>query len=275
MPSISLFVFFVLSHLLLLHSAEAENRNPPNCSSFQCGYLGIIGFPFFNSKYPICGGLLAVNCDGTLPTIQQELGGRKCEVINISYTNTTLYTTRIKDPLLSDYFNNRNCESLTNSTFPSSPSISYEITSPKQTLFKCNRTSNITSPENFKNISCGDYNIYYSLSNHSSPSSFTECSIIQVPQNEHPDKDELFSLLSSEFDLKVHVSDACSSCHARGGQCEVQKEDKDKFYCFESTDNEKSGTFELVLKVLSITLLRSQFKRCQLSCISSIFIVKI
>jgi hypothetical protein len=97
---------------------------------------------------------LAVNCDGTPPTIQLEWGGRPYEVINISYTNTTQSTTRIKDPLLLDYLNTQKCESLTNLTFPSSPSISYEITSPNQTLFKCNRTLPITSPTNFKNMSC-------------------------------------------------------------------------------------------------------------------------
>ena len=254
MASISLFVLFVLSHLLLLHSAEL-----PNCSSFQCGKFGIIGFPFFNRKYPSCGGLFAVDCDGTPPTIQLVWGGRQHEVINISYTNTTQSTTRIKDLSLLDYLNTRKCESITNLTFPSSPYISFEITSPNQTLFKCNRTLPITSPPNFKNMTChDDYNIYYNHSNHSSPTSLSECSIIQLPENEHPDEDEPFSLLSAEFDLEVHVSDACSSCHARGGLCEVQKED---FYCFESTDNEKSGTFELVLKVLSITLLRSQFQR--------------
>ena len=160
MASISLLVFFVLSHLLLLHSAEL-----PNCSSFHCGKFGIIGFPFFNTKYPFCSGLLAVNCDGTPPTIQLELGGRQYEVKKISYTNTTQSTTRIEDPLLWDYLNTQKCESVTNWTFPSSPSLSYEITSPNQTLFKCNHTLHITSPINFKNMSCRVYNIYYSHSN--------------------------------------------------------------------------------------------------------------
>ena len=84
------------------------------------------------------------------------------------------------------------------------------------------------------------------------------------PTKEHPDNDELFSIISAEFDLEVHVSNDCSSCHARGGSCEY---DTGKFYCYnakkgiESIVNRKSGTFELVLKVLSITLLRSQFQR--------------
>ena len=266
MASLSLFVFFVVSELLLLHSAEAVNRNPPNCSYFQCGIFGIIGFPFFEGIYPICGGLLAVNCYRTPPTIQLELGGREYEVINISYTNTTQSTTRIKDLSLLDHWNAQKCESVTNLTFPSSPSISYEITSPNQTLFKCNRTLPITSPKNFTQRSCGDYNIYYSHSNHSSPTSLSECSIIQLPQREqpdeekreHPDEHEPFSLLSDEFDLEVHVSDACSSCHGRGGECVNHK--NEEFYCVEKKGNESihnriSCTFEVVLKVLSITLL--------------------
>ena len=237
MASISLFVIFVLSHLLLLHSAEEEHSLYSNCSPFHCGKFGI----------------------------QLEWGGRQYDVIKISYTNTTLSTTRIKDPLLLDHLDIGNCESLTNLTFPRSPSpsISYEITSPNQTLFKCNHSLNTTYLTNFKKISChDDYNIYYSQSNHGSPTSLSECSIIQLPQNEHPDnKDAPFSLLGAEFDLEVRVFDDCSSCHARGGLCDFRKEeDREIFYCVEKKGNESihnriSGAFELVLKVLSITLL--------------------
>ena len=60
-----------------------------------------------------------------------------------------------------------------------------------------------------------------------------------------------FHSLSVEFDLEVHVSDDCTSCYGRGGQC-VPGE-MGKFYC----DNAGKCTFQLVLKVLSITLLRS------------------
>ena len=107
-------------------------------------------------------------------------------------------------------------------------------------------------------MSCRDnYNIYYSHSNHSSPTSLSECSIIQLPRNEHPDKDEPFPPFGAEFDLEMHVSDACSSCHARGGLC--VGDEKRQFKCEngyeEYPGNGKSGTFELVLKVLSITLL--------------------
>ena len=75
-------------------------------------------------------------------------------------------------------------------------------------------------------MSCGDYNIYYT---HSNQSSFSQCSIIHLPKNGHPDKYELFSLLSAEFNLEMQVSDACRRCHGIGGQC--HQDEKEKFYC--------------------------------------------
>ena len=105
MASISLIVFFVLSHLLLLYLAEEENRNHPNCSPLQCGNVGIIRFPFrfSNSSDHTCG-LVKVHCEETPPMIQLRWGGRQYELINISYTNTT-QSTRIKDLLLSNNLN--------------------------------------------------------------------------------------------------------------------------------------------------------------------------
>ena len=270
MASLSISVFFVLSHLLLLHLAEGENRIPPYCSSFHCGNLGIIGFPFFDITNPFCGGLLPVNCDKTPPTIQPDWwwSGREYEVINFSYTNTTQSTTHIKDLSLSDHLNTQKCEFLTNLTFLHFPFISYEITSPNQTLFKCNRTLPITSPTNFKKLNCNDdYNIYYSHSNHTPPSSLSKCSIIQLPKREKQpvrkdlerENDQLLSLITAEFDLEVHVSDACTRCYDRGGRCEHDM--KGIFYCAydkkgnESIHNRISCTYELVLKVLCIILL--------------------
>ncbi|KAM3740818.1 hypothetical protein ACB098_08G128000 [Castanea mollissima] len=228
MARVSMFVFFLLSHLLLLHSAEEVNRTLPNCSPIQCGKLGIIGFPFTDSSHPHCG-LLPVKCDEIPPTIQLGWSRGPYEVVNISYTNTTLFT-RIKDLLLSDALNTQKCESVTNFTLPNSPFISFKLTTPCQTLFKCNRTLNINSPRNFKNRSCGDYNLYYSHLNDDSRSfSSGECSFIQLPRKKYSDKKTLFSLVSAEFDLQVYVSDACSSCYGRGGLCELEQ--NVKFHC--------------------------------------------
>ena len=229
MASVFLFVFFLLSHFVLLHSAEEVQRKLQNCSPFQCGKFGNIGFPVTNIPPPFCG-LLRVICDQTPPTIQLPQGpwsGRPYEVINISYTNYTTQTIRIRDLSLWEYLNTSKCEYLINFTLPNSPLISFKLTTPNQTLFKCSRTLDITSPTNLENMSCGDYNIYYTISNEASQSFPSGCSTIQLPVQEHSHKAEL--KVTAEFDLEVRVSDACSRCYSRGGLCELDK--RGEFNC--------------------------------------------
>ncbi|KAL4612474.1 hypothetical protein ACB092_08G201600 [Castanea dentata] len=208
MASVYLFVFFVLSHLLV-HSAEEGNLNHPNCTPFHCGKFGRIGFPFVKSTNSYCG-LLTVDCNETTPMIQVGREG--------SYA-----TVRVKDQVFQEHLNLRRCSLLGTLNFPNSPLVSFEITSPKQTLFKCKHTLNLTAPRNFKNTSCDDYNIYYSHSNQTSPSFPPECSIIQLPKNgTSTDDADLYALLTADFNLEVHVSRVsrdCISCDNRGGQC--------------------------------------------------------
>ena len=249
MASVLLFVFFFLSHLVLLHSAEAEEKRKwPDCLPlFQCGKFGTIGFPFTNSSHPPRCGLLPVNCDGTPPTIQlpRNLSETPYEVINISYTNTT-QSIHVKDISLWEYLNTNKCEYLTNFTLPNSPLISFKLTTPNQSLFICNRTHNITSPRNFTYMSCGDHNIYNSL-----PTKFiSQCSTVLLPVKDKDDPN-----ITAEFNLEMRVSDACYSCHGSLGKCILDK--NEKFSCLHR-EKHKSGTIELVLKVLSIGLLRSQ-----------------
>ena len=225
MASVPLFVFFFLSHLVLLHSAEAEEKRKwPDCLPlFQCGKFGTIGFPFINSSHPSRCGLLPVNCDGTPPTIQLPVGlsVKPYEVINISYTDSR-QSIRIKDFSLFKYFLTDKCEYLTDFTLPNSPLISFKLTTPIKTLFKCNRILDDTSPRDFKYRSCGDYNIYYS-----SPRFASQCSIIQTPVIENAVKDEVN--LTAVYSLEIHVSDACSSCYSREGLCRLDH--KGKFRC--------------------------------------------
>ncbi|KAM4084393.1 hypothetical protein ACB094_08G128700 [Castanea mollissima] len=181
------------------------------------------------------------------PTIQLGWGRGPYEVINISYTNTTLIT-RIKDLLLSDALNTQKCESVTNFTLPNSPFISFKLTTPSQTLFKCNRTLGIASPRNFTLRNCGDYSLYYSHLNDDSQSFPAQCSIIQLPRKKHSDKDTLFSLLSAEFDLEVNVSEACSSCYGGGGHCELEQ--NGKFQC----DIAKKATSSVGIGVLMVII---------------------
>ena len=232
MSSVSLFAFFLLSHFVLLPSAEEEKSIHPNCPSFQCGKFSTIGFPFAKSSHPRCG-LLTVNCDETTPTIQLPLGRRSTrpyEVISISHINTTQYI-RVKDLSLWEYLNTNKCEYLlvfTNFTLPNSPFMSFKLITPIQTLFKCNRTLRFTSPRNTKKMRCGDYKIYHTHSNKASQSFPSGCSTIQLPVQEHSHKDEL--IITAEFELEVHVSDACSSCYSRGGLCKLIG-NRGKFHC--------------------------------------------
>ncbi|XP_065615912.1 LEAF RUST 10 DISEASE-RESISTANCE LOCUS RECEPTOR-LIKE PROTEIN KINASE-like 1.1 [Quercus suber] len=232
MASVSLFVFFVLSHLVLLHSAEEEGkRENPFCRYFQCGKLGNISFPFTNIPPPFpfrfCG-LMHVKCDEPDPMIHLPLGDRwserQYEVLNISYTNITQHI-RVKDHSLLEYLKSNSCHYLDNFAFPNSPFISFKLTTPNRTLFKCNRALLITSPRNFKKMTCRHHNIYYSPSNEASQNLSSECSTIQLPVNETSHKDELN--LIAEFDLELHVSDDCSSCHGKEGK-ENKNNNKDK-----------------------------------------------
>ncbi|KAM4096831.1 hypothetical protein ACJW30_08G134600 [Castanea mollissima] len=220
MASVSLFVFFVLSHLVLLHSAE-EGGKPENpfCQHFQCGKLGNISFPFTKIPPLLPCRFMQVDCDETPQMIYLPVGvpgawrERQYEVLNISYTNTT-QNIRVKDLSLLVYLKSNKCHYFDNFAFPISPFFSFKLTTPSRTLFKCNLQ--ITSPRNFKKMTCRHYNIYYSPSNEASQNLSSECSTIQVPVNETSHKDELN--LIAEFDLELHESDDCSSCHGKEGK---------------------------------------------------------
>jgi hypothetical protein len=219
---------YASSNLMLLHSAEEGKKDLQKCQPFHCGNFSSIHFPFTNTAPPECG-LSRVNCDEGKPMIQigfeWDKISRSYEVINMSQSNIT--SIRIKDQALEEKLSSHNCEALTNLTFPDYKIVSFELITPKQTFFKCNHTLNITAFKIFKNWTCNDYNIYYSHSNDSSPRFHSECSIIQLQVKELLDYDNLFTFLTAEFDLEVHVSDSSLSCHRRGGQCFNLGE----FYC--------------------------------------------
>ena len=71
-------------------------------------------------------------------------------------SNATI-SIRVKDQVFQEHLNRHRCDLLSNLSLPNSTYISTEITSPIQTLFKCNHTLNFTTSRNLKNRSCGDY----------------------------------------------------------------------------------------------------------------------
>jgi hypothetical protein len=231
MASVSLFVFFFIAHLVLLHSAEEEGIYPPNCPPFLCGKLGKIGFPFSTS--PECGLCILYDCGNltnkgsfydTVPKIQLERNGTLYDIESISQADTI----KIKDQQLQHMLDSRDCESLNNFTLPSSPFISFQIT-PNLTLFKCNRTLNVPHPIGFNTTNCSNYNIYYSHLRDNSTMPPTQCPIIQLPLNWETQSNELFGMLSADIFLQVRVSFDCRKCFVRGGQCKT--DNSGKYYC--------------------------------------------
>ncbi|KAM3691477.1 hypothetical protein ACB094_08G017200 [Castanea mollissima] len=88
-----------------------------------------------------------------------------------------------------------------------------------------------------------------------------------LPVKEHSDNNELN--LTAEFELEVHVSDACSSCRGRGGIC--LPDCKGKFYCHH--DNRKSenkmkinlllgfGVVYPVISIIFLFIIRRHYKK--------------
>ncbi|KAK7841048.1 leaf rust 10 disease-resistance locus receptor-like protein kinase-like 1.1 [Quercus suber] len=225
MASVPLFVFFLLSQLVLLHSADGK-WNHPNCASFHCEKLGSISFPFANSN-SYCG-LCPVDCDETTPMIQLGRDGRSYDVINISQSNTSYATIRVKDQVLQEHLKLRRCELLSTLTFPNSNSISFEVTSPNQTLggrceqhddhchlkgiayrhrnnpkimhlCRCDLLSNLTLPNSFE-ITIPNQTLLYT----STISIFLPLEILKILLlNVLLHLDDLFTFLTAEYDLEV------------------------------------------------------------------------
>ncbi|XP_059430428.1 LEAF RUST 10 DISEASE-RESISTANCE LOCUS RECEPTOR-LIKE PROTEIN KINASE-like 1.1 [Corylus avellana] len=217
MASVFLFVFFVLSHFVLLLSAQEEEEGgfAQRCPEFHCRYPNVTGFPFTNMSNPECG-VNIVDCQVPNPMIKLN-GGRPYEFLGFFLNNSTI---RMFDNELWDHMVFRRCESLTNLSFPNSSFISFEIITPNQTFFKCKSDPYIPPPPKFKNTSCrGEYNIYYSDSSVGVPSSLSRCSIIQLPKNPSPVDDTLVGLITAKFDLQVNVSEEC------------KPNDEGKLYC--------------------------------------------
>ena len=204
MASVFLFVFFIFSQLVLLHSAEEEVRVAHIC---RCEDLDMTGFPYTNMSKPGCG-YFRVDCGDKYQktTIQLEEGGKRYEFLGTSQNNAL----HIVDIEPWKHLGSRRCKSFTNLSFPNSSLISFEIVTPNQTFFKCNNTTpDIPSPALFERMSCRDFSIYYTNSLETVPKLLSRCSIIHLPKNLSLVDDNLFGGLPSKFELLVHVPEEC------------------------------------------------------------------
>ncbi|GMP59003.1 hypothetical protein CsSME_00022457 [Camellia sinensis var. sinensis] len=148
MGFLSIFSFFVVSHLLIVHSTGQDDVHgyQHGCpQSFNCGKLGPIKFPFSNDTYPRCG-LCTVNCSEPVPIIYSSWKHERYERYEVKeFLNDE--AVNVSDKYLRKLISSNSCHIFSNFFFPYYiPSISYTI-SPNFTLFKCPTYSNSSKPQ--------------------------------------------------------------------------------------------------------------------------------
>nr|XP_011465657.1 PREDICTED: probable serine/threonine-protein kinase At1g18390 [Fragaria vesca subsp. vesca] len=144
MAPVALFMFSVLSHLLVLHYVEGTK----SCPSYFCNDLvGNIHFPFKNSSHPPECGLYTVDCSNpSRPKIQLIEGGYWHEFDSISQTNSVHINDReLLSPLPIDHCSD---EVLKDMSLPSPSPLFDLLFTHNLTLFKCNLALETPGPGN-------------------------------------------------------------------------------------------------------------------------------
>lgn len=215
----SILLFFVVSHLLLLHSAGCPE-------SFDCGTHGKIQFPYTNSTYPLCGFVM-VDCGKSIPKVSWG-EGHSYEVSG-NFPNNAI---KINDLHLKDIISNKRCDIFDYNFYATpSPSISFTI-SPNLTLFKCNTDNHelhLPTEDYFRGNQsyrdCPGYTLYYKYPSDPVPtlgSYPSYCTVIQLPivqPTENQEVMDLFQQLTAEFTIGLHVKEECHECLLDGVQC--------------------------------------------------------
>ncbi|KAL6190351.1 hypothetical protein ACLB2K_036749 [Fragaria x ananassa] len=214
MAPVALFMFSVLSHLLLLHYVEGTQ----NCPSYYCNEIvGNIHFPFKNSSHPPECGMYTVNCSNpSSPKIQLREGGYWHDFDSISQTNSVHINDKDLQPpelLPIDFCSD---EVLNDLSLPSPSPLFDLLFTHNLTLFKCNLT--LKAPDADLTFGCSNTkHTYFTLYNKSTPSPPPSCSISQIPTL--PNKSTLLPL-TTEFSLQVQVTKECYDCfEKRRGRC--------------------------------------------------------
>ncbi|KAG6650058.1 LEAF RUST 10 DISEASE-RESISTANCE LOCUS RECEPTOR-LIKE PROTEIN KINASE-like 1.1 isoform X1 [Carya illinoinensis] len=226
MASVSLFVFFLVSYLgLLLSAGQEESSYTQNCRRLLCGDLEKIGFPFIDITDPKCY-VGIVNCnEETHQTIQLGTGERQYELTSIGRIpkQPNAYVLGIRDQKLSENLTSGRCKFITNPTIlPRFPFISLQIKSHNRTFVKCDKAVKKFGWMQSSDIKCEDG--YYLYDGHPSDGFPPGCSPIQLPIKPRPSESEPYPV---EFELLVNVSDDCSPCHEKEGQCQIDR----NIYC--------------------------------------------
>ncbi|KAF7827782.1 LEAF RUST 10 DISEASE-RESISTANCE LOCUS RECEPTOR-LIKE PROTEIN KINASE-like 2.4 isoform X1 [Senna tora] len=88
---------------------------------------------------------------------------------------------------------------------------------------------NVRPPSDFMKHTCPGYDLYYDSSilpsNHEQvPSSFSKCSVLQLPRKDLTDTKDLLSFLTAQMVIEVRLSDECDKCYNHmGGQCRLDR----------------------------------------------------
>ncbi|KAH0991075.1 hypothetical protein GBA52_002558 [Prunus armeniaca] len=228
-----LFIFSLLTHLVVVHSTEELKINE-HCHPIPCNEkVRMIQFPFRNKTQPTECGLFTVDCsDQDNPRIQLKEKGYWHELESISETNTIFINDReLHQRLERSFCDDQNFDDL---SLPSPSPIFDEIFAYNLTLFKCNNTHlpNTVLKSHCKN----DKHTYYdnSSSHDSLVSHPPSCTIIQIPFDPNQSPPSL-----TEFQLQLRVSKECERCYFRNGKCLV--DNKGKFQCSVGEKGDKLG----------------------------------
>ncbi|KAE9450987.1 hypothetical protein C3L33_17111, partial [Rhododendron williamsianum] len=222
----SILALFLLFHLLFDHSS---GKCP---ESFDCGTHGQIRYPLSISTYPRCGLYSVTNCADPVPKLKLEA---KEVLYDLDIINVSENSIRVNDPNLGNLIRTNGCDVFAfylGWTFRNRSYISFTI-SPGLTLFKCTTISpelDKKQDEYFRGNDsyrdCSGYTVYYKYPYHSNVSSNASvglnCSVIElpvVPELGNRNASDLFSVLSSEFSIRFHVSMECQHCRHKGGRC--------------------------------------------------------
>ncbi|XP_027365757.1 LEAF RUST 10 DISEASE-RESISTANCE LOCUS RECEPTOR-LIKE PROTEIN KINASE-like 1.1 isoform X2 [Abrus precatorius] len=251
-PNRSFFMeyFIVISNSTHVSSASSwsyfgksvKTRHQGECpTSFNCGYLGNIGFPFTITQRPHCGLFPIPNCDDRdlhKPKFIQLDNQRKPFLLfqvlpPISDTTTTLH---LRDNTLYELLQNRSCEAFTNNyTLPGASQFAAFSLQYSATLFRCKRTRHVKPATKMKNYKCDDrdYDLYYGpelTADDPSLSSSTACTKVLLPIKDVPDAKDPFTFVAADLFMEVKLTIECVNCHyQRGGQCQLDS--KQNFCC--------------------------------------------
>ncbi|KAI4357779.1 hypothetical protein L6164_001705 [Bauhinia variegata] len=233
MASVSILASVIFSQLVILLSAQDSNCP----SSFQCGDLGVIEFPFTDAEHSDCGLFVIHGCESNDPNLVKYIQFNNISelfqvtVVGESFVSVRDY--RFQKELLSrncDAFARRRSLPLINSAL-----VSFHFEYKTTEMIRCNHTVNATilASYYFSNYtSCPAYDLYFGhyCDLYFEKTHIKECSKVQL-RIQNPDNiTDPFSSVAAEIPIRVQVSYDCNKCHyERGGQCRLDT--KGQFFC--------------------------------------------